>query len=352
MLLTSLLLAFAFAPSSPGEEVAIAKNAKQELVQNGWQIVESSTIVPGTEKFRAQFFNRVFYCGKLGAGKARVIWEERATGTHFHPLRIAPDGTVFANVYSNKLLIIGPDDLPGKQGDGTAIVLPNQKAKTETVILHTSAAGLIVHPNDLNKEVPIYFVPLDGRKPLVEKTVELGTRNASEMWRSRTGFQVTDKWVVWDTSAFEVATGKIRKLVAESGTRHLLGVDGDLVLVERNATVDKKAVRELLPTDLKTGVPTGRYAMAHDSEFVVLHEGVAYVLHPIPLKSGETKQRAEIAAFDLAKPSDVFQKTVVPFQAKQRFQSREFLILVIGDKGFMIQNNFATEVKWAAREKK
>ena len=346
VLTATLILSFALAPALRAEEVAIAKNASHELAQNGWQIVVKSDIVPGTEKNRAQSFDRVFYCGKLGTGKARAVWEERASGTHFHPLRIAPDGTVIATVYSNKLLVIGPDDLPGKPGDGVAVVLPNQKPMAETVILHASAAGLIVHPNDLNKPVPIYFVPLDGRKPLVEKTVELGTRDASELWRSKTGFQVTDKWIVWDTSAFEVATGKVRKLVAETGTRTLVGIDGDLVVVERRVTEYKMSIHELVPTDLKTGVPTGRYPMQSDSQLVTVHDGIGYVLSPIRLKVGESEQRAEVAAFDLAKPADVLQTKTVAFKGGR------YLVPVFSDKGFSIQGEKNSAVEWGVRKKR
>ena len=90
--LAAILFALAFAPFATAEEVAIAKTARQEFAQNGWQIVEKSEIVPGTEQNRAQTFHRIFYCGKLGTGKGRVIWEERSTGTHFYPIRIAADG--------------------------------------------------------------------------------------------------------------------------------------------------------------------------------------------------------------------------------------------------------------------
>ena len=104
-----LTLILALAPSAVAEEVAIHPNADQVLAENGWQILMTQEIVPGTENFRAQMFTRTYYCGKIGVGKARIVFEERGSGTHLHPLRIAPDGTMIAVNYSCKLLVVGPD---------------------------------------------------------------------------------------------------------------------------------------------------------------------------------------------------------------------------------------------------
>ena len=331
---------------------AIDEYAQHLLVSHGWKVAVGKTIVPGTEQNRAQLFDCVYYCAKLDGSSARIVFAEQSTGESFHPLGIAPDGTVTASVYPGKLLIVGPMDEPGKRGLGESVDTPGRKGNEGTELLHANAAGLVARPDRLNVIVPVYFIPMAAGKPQPDKAVELCKRDSGVTHMHRSGFHVTDDWVVWDGGSYEVATGKIRKRVAESGVVEDLGIDGDLVLVERNATVDRKAVRELVPTDLKTGAPTGRYPMAPDSEFVTVHDGIAYVLNPIPWKEGEKKQRAEIAAFSLAKPADVLRKTIVPFQAKQRFQSRQFLVLAIGGKGFTIHGDPASAVEWVAREKK
>ena len=293
------------------EPVPIPARAGQILSDNGWQLACEEKIVPGTERNRAQSFHRVHYCGKFGDAKARIVFEESSTGSHLQPLRIAPDGTLVASVYSNKLLFISPDDPPGKPGDGTPVIFPGQAKNAETVIIHANASGLVVHANDLNKNVAVYYVPLDKREPKVEKAVELCTRPANEIWRTRTGFQVTDKWIVWDAGAFEVATGKIRKRVAESGVIDDLGVDGDTLVTLRRATVDKKAVCEIVSLDVKSGAPTARYPVASNVRFLTLRDGVAYVLNPIPFEAGDREQRAEILAFDVTKPVEPLSKKKV-----------------------------------------
>ena len=74
--------------------------------------------------------------------------------------------------------------------------------------------------------MPVYFVPLDGKKPLVKKAVELWKRDANELWRHRTGFEVSDKWVVSASgSLFEVATGEFHTQVAESGVTDEIATD-------------------------------------------------------------------------------------------------------------------------------
>lgn len=269
----ALALILALGPMAAADEVAIPPNAGQVLAENGWQILMEQVIVPGTERNRVQTFTRTYYCGKLGAAKARIVFEERAASSHLRPLHITSDGTLIAANYSHKLLFVGPDDLPGKIGDGVAVVLPEQKPKTETAILHATAAGLVVYSAARGTSVTVHFVPLDGRKPLPEKAVELCTRNANEIFQTRTGFQVTDKWIVWGTGSYEVATGKIRKRVAESGVITDLAIDGDLVLTRRWATVDKKAVHEIVSIGLRTGAPKVRQPIAHDTRFLTVHDG-------------------------------------------------------------------------------
>jgi hypothetical protein len=335
----TLLVSLTLAPALFAQQVAIAPNAPQVLAENGWQILMGQEIVPGTEKFRAQFFTRTYYCGKIGAGKARIVFEEQGASTHLHPLGISPDGTMVASVYSNKLLFVGPDDLPGKIGDGTAIVLPDQKAKTETAIIHANAAGLVVHPAELNKPVPVYFVPLDGRKPLSEKAVELCLRDANSMYRTRTGFQVSDKWIVWDSGSFEVATGKIRKRVAESGVVTDLAIDGDLTVTKRSALVEKKGVCELVAIDLKTGAPKVRYPIASDARFLTNRDGVAYVLTPLRPEIGAIDRRAELVAYDLRKQAEPLS------QSKVAKLPEVYATVQFTPKGFTIQGLSAEWVK-------
>ena len=310
-LLSLLLLLSGSASTGFAEPVPIPARAGQILSDNGWQLDCEEKIVPGTERNRAQSFDRVYYCCKLGDAKARIVFEESSTSSHLQPLRIAPDGTLFASVWPNKLLVIGPDDPPGKPGDGSPVIFPGQAKNAETVILHANASGLVVHTNDLNKNVAVYYVPLDKREPKVEKAVELCTRPANEIWRKRTGFQVTDNWIVWNAGAFEVATGKTRKRVAESGVIDDLGIDGDSIVTLRRATVNDKAICEIVSLDLESGAPKARYPVASDVRFLILRDGVAYVLNPIPFETGDREQRAEILAFDVTKPVEPLSKKKV-----------------------------------------
>ncbi len=306
---SALALILALAPMAVAQEVAIAPNAPQVLAENGWQILMKQEIVPGTERNRVQTFTRTYYCGKIGAGKARIVFEERTGSTHLHALRISPDGTVIAVNYSNKLLLVGPDDLPGKVGEGTAVVLPDQKAKTETAIIHANAVGLVVHPATHDKPVPVYFVPLDGRKPVPEKAVELCIRDRETLWRTSTGFRVSDDWIVWDSGSYEVAKGIIRKRVVESGVLTDWAVAGDLVLTHRKAVVDKKGICELIATDMKTGAAKIRYPIAADARFVTRHDGVAYVLNPLPPEGDSRNPPVELVAFDLNKQAEPLSKS-------------------------------------------
>ena len=211
--------------------MAVPKGTSQVFAENGWQILLKSEIVPGTENFRAQPFNRVYYCGKLDADKARIVWEEtRQTHEKFIPLRIAPDGTVTSSVYENKLLVIGPDDPPGHHGDGTAVVLPGQQGRRGMVLLHATGAGFVAYPNELNKPVPVYFVPLVKRTPVVEKAVELCSRDTRSFYPPRTGFHVSDKWIVWADGSLEVATGTKRKRESDPDKVTDLAIDGELVV--------------------------------------------------------------------------------------------------------------------------
>src|SRR5207245_213731 len=106
---------------------------------------------------RALSYQFKYYCGKLGDAKGRLIWEEtQSSGSSFHPLHIRPDGTVVGVAYSNKLLWIGPNDPPGKRGDGTPIVLPDHKS--EIAVLHATKSGLVVYPYENKNTVLFYFI--------------------------------------------------------------------------------------------------------------------------------------------------------------------------------------------------
>ncbi len=270
-LLLTLLASLMFARGPLAGPLAIPKEATQLHVSNGWQVTVVTAIVPGTEQNRAPSFDCVYYCGKLDGSSARIVYKERGTSPAFRPLRISPDSTVTASVDSGWLLIMGPQDELGKGGQGESVDTPGLEKNERTELLHANAAGLVARPYRIDEIVPVYFLPMAEGKPVQAKAVELCQRDRYA------GFQVTDRWIVWDTGSYEVATGKIRKRVAESGVITDLAIDGDLVLTRRWATVDEKAIHEIVSIDIRTGAPKVRQPVAHDTRFLTVHDGVAYV---------------------------------------------------------------------------
>jgi len=280
-ILFPLLASVLFAPVPVVEPLVIPKEATQLLVANGWQVAVRKTLVPGTERNRAQSFDYVYYCGKLDGSSTRIVFAEQSTGESFHPLRIAPDGTVTASVYPEKLLILGPKDEPGKPGQGERVDSPGRMKNEGTVLLHANASGLVVRPDRSNAVVPIRFIPMEEGKPVPDKAVELCQRDS----RNRSGFMVSDRWIVWDDGSYEVVSGKIRKRVADAESFDR-GIDGDFVMTHRTATVGEKLVHEMVSIDLKTGAPTVRQPIARDAWIMMVYDGVAYVLTPLPFKGG------------------------------------------------------------------
>lgn len=322
------------------EESKLAENAHQELVDNGWRICCGMTIVPGTERNPAQSFNYIWYCGKIGGETGRVIFLEKTTSTHFRPLRIAPDGTVTAEIWPNKLIILGTKDEAAKPGDGFALVMPNQKKNESTVVLHANATGLVVHPYLLNQKVTVSWVPMVDGKPETAKAVELDSVLANDLQKSRTGFFVNDDWIVWQNRAFDVATGQIRKLVPESGKFECVGIDGDRAIFRRAHVVDKRGVLEYVPLELKTGVPTGRYVSTLTSQFLLARNRVAYILEPVA-----NREEGDIVVFDLAEPKEPLRRQTVAFQAGTAVS------LTQTAKGFYLQGNAQSTAEWVEGKK-
>lgn len=283
--------------------MAIRDTAPQLLVAHGWKIGVVKTIVRGTEQNRAPSFHFVYSCGKLDGSSTRIVFAEQSTGESFRPLRIAPDGTVTASVYPEKLLILGPKDEPGKPGQGESVDSPGRGKNEGTVLLHANAAGLMVRPDRNNAVVPVYFIPMAEGKPVPDKAVELCQRDP----RNRSGFMVSDRWIVWDSGSYEVATGKIRKRVADAESIDR-GIDGDFIVTQRSTTVGEKAVHEMVSIDLRTGAPKVRQPIARDAWILMVHDGVAYVLTPLPFKGGAGDRPAEVVALDIAQSVETLSK--------------------------------------------
>ena len=166
------------------------------------------------------------------------------------------------------------------------------------------------------------------------------------MWRHRSGFQVSDNWIVWSAGSLEVATGKIRKRVAESGVVTDLGIDGDFVVTQRNSVADKKAMTELVATELKTGAPTGRIAIAASARFVTLHDGIVYVLVPLPQEVGQKSDRCALQAYDFSKPDDPRMSKLVTLKKASQMTIR------ITSTGFVLQGEADVTTDWIVRVKK
>ena len=302
-LLVPLLVSVLLAQVPLAKLVAIHENAPQLLVAHGWKITVGKTLVRGTEQNRAQLFDYVYSCSKLDGSSSHIVFAEQSTGESFRPLRIAPDGTVTASVYPDKLLILGPKEEPGQPGQGERVDCPGRKKDEGTVLLHANAAGLVVRPDRSNAVVPIHFIPMVEGKPVPDKGVELCQRDS----RNRSGFMVSDRWIVWDSGSYEVATGKIRKRVADAESLDR-AIDGDFVLTQRSASVDKSMVHELVSIDLKTGAPRVRQPIARDARILMVHDGIAYVLTPLPFKGGAGDRPAELVALDIAKSVEPLSK--------------------------------------------
>ena len=104
--------------------------------------------------------------------------------------------------------------------------------------------------------------------------------------------------------------------------------------------MEKKGVYELVAVDLKTGAVKVRYPIASDTRFVTSHDGVAYVLNPIPFQGGEREQRAELVALDIAKQVEPLSKTnvVMPHEIHSKIR--------ITPKGFRYQD---LTVEWVKK---
>ncbi|MBY0230020.1 MAG: hypothetical protein K2W96_12120 [Gemmataceae bacterium] len=70
---------------------------------NGWGVAHTREIVPGTERHRAQSFTHRLYAGKLGSGKARLVFSGRDTHGGPRILDVRPDGTVLLDIYPSRL---------------------------------------------------------------------------------------------------------------------------------------------------------------------------------------------------------------------------------------------------------
>lgn len=339
-LLLPLLASLMFAQGPLAKLSTIHEDVPQTLAENGWKVTVGRTYLPGFEQHRAWPFDFVCHCSKLDGSSTRLVFRDKfTTGETFHPLHIAPDGTVTGSVYPGKLLIVGPKDEPGKPGQGERVDIPGLEKNEGTELLHANAAGLVARPDRSNVVVPIYFIPMAEGKPDAGKAVELCRRDSRETHIHYSGFQVTDKWIVWDSGSYEVATGKIRKRVAESGVITDRAIDGDLIVTQRSATVDRKAVHEIVSIDLKTAAPKVRQPVASNCLFLAVHDGVAYVLNPIPFKAGEREQRAELRALDIAEQVEPLSKTDVAMPAAIHSKIR------ITPKGFRYQGLSAEWVK-------
>ena len=307
-----LLAAFVtFQPPADAPQVNLPLGVIGQVAANGWQVVHTQQIVKGTENFRAQIFDRVFYCGKLGDPKGRVLWEEKfVSSTHFDPLHLRPDGTVLAVAYPDRFLVLGPNDPPAKRGDGVQFFLPD--AKRPLRIIEVGSHGLLACPDIYHNTGKIYFVPLEGAKPLFDKRVEITERAMQSISRYRSGFHLSDDWIFYDLSAFNSRTGKRWALPLSAKETTFLGLEGSLVVVLHKVVVNSKYVAKAVVFDLATEKQVAEFPVEVETIMPVVHRGVGYFFTPIPLKVGERDSKAEMVAYDLTKPGEPLHRKVVP----------------------------------------
>jgi hypothetical protein len=352
-LVASAALAHAAAPPA---ERPIPKAARHLLTANGWRVVDHAQIVPGTERNRAQSFHHRLYAGKVGSDVGRLVFEGRGTHGGPHVLTVRADGTVLLDVYPSRLVWVGPGDAAAHWGEGEPLRLPGVKGDMR--LLEANGFGLVAAPPDLNTTVKVYFVPLAGRDPVVGKRVELVGREANSISRTRTGFHVSERWVLWGgvdaerrpkkgageaVVAFDGRTGK-RWEVPVPEDAAVLGVEGDLAVTGRWKVVDRKHVGHADTFDLAARRRLTTYPAARGTRLLALRDGVGYFAAPMPEEIGKVGGRLRVSALDLLKERDpLLSQEVPPPPSSRTLQATRT------GKGLAIGSDPPTLVEWAKR---
>ncbi len=351
-MLTLICLAASLA-AAPPVEVPIPAG-RHLFAANGWRVVDHAVIVPGTERNRAQSFDHRVYVGRIGSDSGRLVFSCRSTKGSPHVLDVRPDGTVLFDIYPSRMVWVGPGDPVAHFGDGEPLRLLGPGGDLR--LLHANRFGVVAARPDLNTVVKVFFVPLEGRKPDVEKKVELDERGSNDIYHTTTGYHVSERWVLW--GGREIRRHYTRpmrgKVVAFDGKdlkrwdvpvpedSAILGVDGDLAVLRHGKGYAGDREGEIDTFDLAARKKVTTYSTVRDTRLLAIRGGVGYFSRPMPSEVGKRGDRYEVFALDLLRKRD-------PLSSKEVQADRHGVRAIPMGKGVMVVADPPVTIPWAKR---
>jgi hypothetical protein len=241
----------------PTSLVPTPETARLVLATEDWLVWATSSVVPGTERYRAVFYRMRFYLNHNAAESAHFVYETVTTGGH--PFAgVLQDGTLVLTKggYTGEILLVKPD--------GTKVEIAPPKGSTEfgrhgPIVSQVFDDGVLMQAYnlDLQGEGPVYFVPwssegVDFNKKLLvtdQKGVLIGAATRAEdnvISLSRTTLQV------FNLTTRKRADYPAKELVDAFDWEHpkLQAADAE-TLVFRSVRMNRLPVTPVF--DLKTG---------------------------------------------------------------------------------------------------
>jgi hypothetical protein len=290
---------------------------------------------PKTARHVVQTFKYELYVGKLGSNFGRLVYAGASTHGPPKVLNILMDGTVLMG--SERVHWIGPNDPPVSWNSRrTSVRLHGMKLDAK--VLHANTLGLVVTGRIEAEPEKAFFVPLEGREPMTEQSVEL-----LELGSGGSGhkFWMSDNWLLWGGSIKR--NGKFENLPitamnCESMQRfklpapdncEILGLEDKLAVIRQPDAI--------VSIDIAERKTLASYPTKSFARLLGIHDGIGYFHTP-----------SEMVALDLIRKGEVLVRKVMPPPDPDRMTYSSFEVTPLAN-GLLLGTKPTVEIEWVVR---